>query len=62
MSKKDAAATARIANALTEAGRQGVEPMRRAHDELRAVHGHSAVAAAYERMSGSLAKPPADWN
>lgn len=61
MAKPDPAATARIARALTDAGRQGEDAMRQAHTELRQVHGHDAVAAAYERMSESTTKPPADW-
>ncbi|MFJ4974186.1 hypothetical protein ACIP6X_02345 [Streptomyces coeruleorubidus] len=61
--KKDPASTARLANAITEAARkQDSEEFKETESELRKVHGRDAMAAAYERISGSTVKPPATWS
>ncbi|MFD4596757.1 hypothetical protein ACFWPQ_01865 [Streptomyces sp. NPDC058464] len=60
---QDAAATARLANALTEASRtQDKTAFAQTIAELTEIHGPEAMAAAWERISGSLTEPPADWS
>jgi hypothetical protein len=63
MGKKDAGSTARLANAITEAARgKSHAEFKKKEAELRKVHGRDAMAAAYERISGSTVKPPATWS
>lgn len=57
----DAAKTARIANAITDAGKQDYPAFKETVTDLRTVHGDDAMSAAYERVSGSTSTPPADW-
>lgn len=62
MGKKTAAATARLANAITEAARTPYPQFRQIVTELRTVHGDAAMRAAYERISGSTTTQPRDWS
>lgn len=59
---KNSASTARLANAITEAGRQDYPAFKQSVTDLRTVHGDQAMSDAYERISGSTTKPPRDWS
>lgn len=58
----DAAHTARIANAITHAGRtQPQSEFKQTLTELRQIHGHQAVASAFERISESRTTIPSNF-